>query len=134
MAPGNVEVVRSLFDAQWRGDERAMLEPISPEIVVTQFPDQLDARAFEGHDGVRQAMRDWIGTWDDWTIELIRATEIDGHVLAIAVQRGRGKASGAPIEGEVAFVFSFRDGLIVRWQMFRTEPEALAALSGGEAA
>jgi len=128
VSPQNVAVVRSAFDAYLRGDEPAMLELTSPDIAVTQFPDQLDARDFHGHDGVRQAMAAWIGTWDEWTIELIGAREIDGRVLATAVQRGRGKASGAPIESEVVFVFTVRDGVIVRWQMFRTEPEALKAI------
>jgi len=123
----NTEVVEGLFDAYLRGDERAMLEPISPDITVTQFPDQLDARTYHGRDGIRQAMSDWIGTWDEFTIDLIRAAEIDGRVLAIALQRGKGKASGAPMESEVAFVFSFRDGMVVRWQMFRSEAEALRA-------
>lgn len=31
------------------------------------------------------------------------------------------------MESEVVFVFTVRDALIVRWQMFRSEPEALEA-------
>jgi ketosteroid isomerase-like protein len=96
--------------------------------VVTQFPDQLDVHDFHGHKGVRRVMAEWIGSWDDWTIELLRAREVGGHVLATAYQRGRGKSSGAPIEAEVIFVFTVRDGVIVRWQMFHSEHEALKAV------
>jgi hypothetical protein len=56
-----------------------------------------------------------------------RASEFGERVLTIAGQRGRGKASGVPIESEVAF--TIRRGAIARWQMFRTEHEALRAVA-----
>jgi ketosteroid isomerase-like protein len=125
MSQANVEIVRATFDRYLNGDEAAALARFAADIVVTQFPDQLDGREFHGHRGVREAMAQWIGIWDDWTIELLRASEFGERVLAIARQRGRGKASGVPIESEVAFVFTIRRGAIARWQMFRTEHEAL---------
>ena len=71
---------------------------------------------------------DWIGTWADWSIELLDAREADGLVLATAAQRGRGKGSGAPMQNEVAFLFTLRAGTITRWQMFHSEREALEAV------
>jgi ketosteroid isomerase-like protein len=128
MGKTNAEVVRSVFDAYLRGDERAALELMSSEIEVTQFQNLLDARAFHGHDGVRKVMAGWLIAWEEWAIELIKVREIGADVLATAHQHGRGKASGAPMESEVAFVFTIRDAIIVRWQMFRTEAEAVRAL------
>ena len=132
MSQANVEIVRSVFDRYLHGDEAAALALFAPDIVVTQFPDQLDGREFHGHLGVREVMAEWIGIWDDWTIELLRASELGGRVLTIARQRGRGKASGVPIESEVAFLFTIRRGAIARWQMFRTEHEALEAVAPEE--
>jgi len=83
---------------------------------------------YHGHEGLRQVMADWIGTWADWSIELLDAREADGLVLAMAFQRGRGKGSGVPIQSEVAFLFTLRAGTISRWQMFRSEREALKAV------
>jgi ketosteroid isomerase-like protein len=128
----NVEIVREAFDAYQRGDEAKMFALADPDVVVTQFPDQLDARDYHGHDGLREVMAEWIGTWDDWTIELVSASEADGHVLAAARQRGRGKGSGAPMESEVTFVFTVDKGVIVRWRMFHTEQEALGAIGSEE--
>ena len=45
-----------------------------------------------------------------------------------ALQRGRGRTSGAPIEGEVVLVFTVRRGAIARWQMFRSEQQAREVL------
>jgi ketosteroid isomerase-like protein len=128
VSDADVEVVRAVFDAYLRGDEPAMLELVAPDVVVTQFPDQIDVRDYHGHEGLRQVMADWIGTWADWSIELLDAREADGLVLARAFQRGRGKGSGVPMQSEVAFLFTLRGGAIARWQMFRSEREALKAV------
>src|SRR5436190_23692065 len=128
VSQSNVELVKAAFEAFYRGDEAAMLALTAPDVVVTQFPDQLDVRDYHGHEGVRQVMHDWIGTWDDWSIELLRAGEAEGLVLVSALQRGRGRASGAPMVSEVTFVFTVRQGAIARWQMFRSEREARDAL------
>ena len=128
MSQADVEVVRAAFDAYLRGDEPAMLELVAPDVVVTQFPEQIDVRDYHGHEGLRQVMADWIGTWADWSIELLDAREADGLVLASAAQRGRGKGSGAPMQNEVAFLFTLRAGTITRWQMFHSEREALKAV------
>jgi ketosteroid isomerase-like protein len=127
----NAAIVRRVFDAYLRGDEDAMFALTATDIVVTQFPDQIDVRDYHGHEGLREVMADWIGTWEDWSIELLQAREVGGVVLATALQRGRGRASGAPMQTEVAFLFTVRDGVIVRWRMFRSEHEALAAVEQG---
>jgi len=132
MSQENVEIVRAAFDAYFRGDEAAVLALVAPDVIVTQFPDQVDVRDYHGHDGLREVMADWIGIWDDWAIELLRAREVDGYVLATARQRGRGKGSGAQVESEVAFVFTVRRAAITRWQMFRTEHDALGAIGLAE--
>jgi ketosteroid isomerase-like protein len=124
----NLELVQAVFDAYFRGDEPAMFTHIAPDVITTQFPEQIDVRDYHGHDGLRQVMADWIGSWEDWSIEILQAREVDGRVLAMACQRGRGKGSGAPMEAEAIFVFTVRDGLIARWQMFRSEAQALEAI------
>jgi ketosteroid isomerase-like protein len=127
----NVQVVAAAFAAYQNGDEKRFYELASPEILVTQFPDQLDVRDFRGHDGLRQAMDEWVGTWDDWTIEMLGASEEGELVFATAIQRGRGKGSGVPMESLVVFVFTVRDGVVARWQMFHDEEEARAAVGLG---
>jgi ketosteroid isomerase-like protein len=131
VSQSNVELVKAAFAAFYRGDEPAMLALAAPDVVVTQFPDQLDVRDYHGHEGIQQVMRDWIGTWDDWSIEILHAREAAGLVFVTALQRGRGRTSGAPIAGEVVFVFTVRQGAIARWQMFRSEQEARDAAGLG---
>jgi ketosteroid isomerase-like protein len=128
MSQANVEVVQAAFAAYFRGDEPALLELAAPDVIVTQRPDQPDVRDYHGHDGLIQAMTEWVGAWDDYVIEMLRVRDIDDLVFVVIRQRGRGKASGVPIEGEATFVFRVRHGKVVRWQMFGSEQEALKAV------
>jgi ketosteroid isomerase-like protein len=123
----NLEVVQALGDAYFRGDEQAMLEFVDPEVVVTQFPDQPDTRPYHGHQGWLRAMTEWVEAWVDYEIEGRDVRSVGDKVLASLHQRGRGKASGVEIEGDVYFVYTLRAGKVVRWQMFQTEREAAEA-------
>ena len=40
---------------------------------------------------------------------------------------GRGKGSGVEVEADFAFVFTIRQGKLLRWQMFTSREEALEA-------
>ena len=120
-------VARELWAAWERGDLPAMFALIHPEVVSTQFPEQVDVADYHGHEGVREVMEDWIGTWDDWKIELLDVREIGDNALLYLHQSGRGKGSGAAMAGDVWFVWGVRDGKVARWQMFSSQAEALAA-------
>lgn len=121
----NEEIVRAAFDAYFRGDQSGMLAQVADDVVVTQFADQLDVRDYRGHEGLLQVMAEWISAWEDWRIEILRARSVGEQVVAAARQQGRGRGSGAPIDAEVAFVFTVRAGKIARWRMFHSEREAL---------
>lgn len=127
MSRTNLELVQAAFDAYFRGDEAALLMLVAADVVITQFPEQVDAGEYHGHEGFRRVMADWTGSWEDWSIEILGARESGDVVLAGARQRGRGKGSGAPMEAVATFVFTVRAGLIARWQMFSSEDQALEA-------
>jgi ketosteroid isomerase-like protein len=123
-------VARQLWDAWERGDLPAMFELVHPEAVSRQFPEQADVRDYHGHDGVREVMADWIGTWDDWKIELRGLRGIGDAAVLSLFQSGRGKGSGAAMAQPVWFVWRVRDGKVAQWLMFSSEDEAVAAASG----
>jgi ketosteroid isomerase-like protein len=127
MSGEGVAVAQRLWDAWERGDLVAMFELIDPEVVSRQFPEQIDVRDYHGHDGVREVMEDWIGTWDNWKIELLNLREVGDAALLALHQSGQGKSSGVAMEGDVWFVWRVRAGRVVSWEMFQTEAEALEA-------
>jgi ketosteroid isomerase-like protein len=127
MSKDNLQLIQEAFDAYFRGDEPALLAVVDPDIVVTQLADQPDNQHYRGHDGLVQAMSDWVGSWDDYSIEVLGMNELNDHVLVSCRQRGRGKGSGIAIEHDVHFLFTFRGGKLTRWQMFHTERDASEA-------
>src|SRR2546423_14688148 len=121
MSQQNIEIVQAAFDAYFRGDESAMLDHAAPDVVVTQFPDQPDVQDYHGHEGLLQVMAEWTDTWDDWSVEILRTREIGDRVLVGERQRGRGKSSGAHVEGGVAFAFTVGPDKIARCTVFHPE-------------
>lgn len=132
MSQENLRVVQAAFEAYFRDDERGLLDLVAPDVLITQFPEQVDVRDYRGHEGFRQVMADWTGSWDDWSIEILSAREVGDLVLATARQRGTGRGSGAPMQADATFVFTVRNGLITRWQMFSSEEEAVEAAEQAE--
>ncbi len=128
MSQENVDLVSAALDAYFRGDERALLALVAPDIVITQFPEQIDVRDYHGHKGFREVMAAWTGSWDDWSVEILDTRAVGDAVLVTARQRGIGISSGAPMQADSTFVFSVREGLIARWQMFASEEQALEAV------
>jgi ketosteroid isomerase-like protein len=127
MTGNSLSVVQAFGEAYFRGDEQGMLEHVDPDVVVTQFADQPDIRPYYGHEGMLQAMSSWVEAWDDYAIEAMDVKEFGDNVLVALHQKGRGKASGVELEADVFFVYTVRDGKIVRWQMFPSKVDALAA-------
>ncbi len=127
MSKENLELVQAAFDAYFRGDEPAMLALVDPKVVVTQLPDQPDVQSYRGHEGLIRAMADWVGTWADYSIDVLGMSERGDHVLVSCRQRGRGKGSGLAMQHDVHFLFTVREGKLARWQMFHTEQGALEA-------
>jgi ketosteroid isomerase-like protein len=130
VAGSSAAVAQQLWDAWERADLEAMFALIDPEIVSRQFPEQIDVRDYHGHDGVREVMEDWIGTWDDWKIELRDVRAVGDAAVLSLFQSGRGKGSGAGMAQPVWFVWRVRDGKVTQWLMFSTEDEALAEATG----
>jgi ketosteroid isomerase-like protein len=128
MSEENVELVRDAFAAWERGDLDWLDRHTDPEVEIAQPPNLPGGSTYTGKDGMREALRDWPSQWDELRIELREATALDQRrVLAMTHQVGRGKGSGVEVEADIAFVFTVRQGKLVRWQMFTSREEALEA-------
>ena len=89
--------------------------PADFEWVVPGHP---DGAVHRGPHAVAEFFRDWIDQWDepdtDWKLEQTRPDT----VLALVTTRGRGRASGVPVEFGFAQVWTFRGGRPVRMVLY----------------
>jgi ketosteroid isomerase-like protein len=133
MSQDNVEIVR-------RGYERFAttgdLDPdhASPDFVwdMSNFDGWPEQQAYEGVDGARGFLADWVGAWDDWELEVEALLDGGDKILALVRQRGRSKAAGMPVEMSFAQVWTVRDGKQTRMDMYSDREEAMKAVGLAE--
>ncbi len=85
-----------------------------------------------GIEAVQSAMRDWLSAWErPLTIEAEELIQSGDRILALVRWQGHGKGSGVEMEAEGAHLWTFRDGLVVRFDVYRDRDDARAALGSG---
>ena len=78
------------------------------------------------------AMGRWLSAWDrPLTLEADELIGSGDRILALVRWRGRGKGSGIEVEAGGAHIWTFRDGLVIRLEVYRDRDEARAALEAG---
>jgi ketosteroid isomerase-like protein len=65
-------------------------------------------------------------------LELRRAIDAGDQVVALVHEYRRGKGSGVTVEKDIALIYGFRDGKVVRIEPYMNQAEALAAVGLSE--
>ncbi len=86
------------------------------------------AGIYRGHEGVREFFRNWMGSWEDYQVEIQELIDAGDRVVAVVCERGRGQGSGIRVENRVALVWTLRDGKAIRIKRFSQRAEALEAV------
>src|SRR6185437_2271117 len=95
---------------------------------MSHFHGWPEQQVYEGMKGANEFLAAWGGSWDDWVVEVQEMHDVDERVVSIVRQRGRSKLSGMLSEMSFAMVWTFRDGLESRMDMYSDPREALRAL------
>jgi ketosteroid isomerase-like protein len=117
------ETVQALLAAFRRGDVEAMLDLNHPDAEFVNPDYAIEPGTRRGREEIGQAIRRLTEFFDDVEPESIERTP-DGRVLVISRVRTRGAASGIGMEQMTGTIFTMREGLIVRYEWFRTPAEA----------
>ena len=110
------------------GDREAALAVCHPDIEFLSMLD-IGGRSYRGHDGIREYFHDIESAWAEWSVEVERVAEgADGRVVIVMTMHARGKESGLELAERTAHIWTVRDGLLVRNELYREPDEALRAL------
>jgi len=133
MSQENVDIVRRGFE-HFRVTGGPLPEILAPDFVwdMSTFRDWPEQRTYEGADGTRQFLEDWTSAFDDWRITVEALHDAGEQVVAVCRQSGRAKATGMPVNMRLAQVFTLRDGLQTRMEMYADVAEALKAVGLAE--
>jgi ketosteroid isomerase-like protein len=124
------ERLEQLYEEWARGDF-SREDIFDPEMKTETFGLGDPIRA-DGFDEFVDVMRDWLSAWKKpMRIEAEEFIQSGDRILVLIHWIGRGKRSGAEIEGRGAQLWTFRDGLVVHYATYRDRDEARAALEQG---
>jgi alkylhydroperoxidase family enzyme/ketosteroid isomerase-like protein len=125
---GNVELARSAV-----GDLQRLFDLFADSIVIDNTPmgdDNLPE--FKGtFRGKRDAVRtivEYVGAWDEFTYDVDELIEVGDGVVLLGTETGIGKRSRAPMTRDIAQVWTFEDGRIVRIITYPSKAEVLASV------
>jgi uncharacterized protein len=137
MSQDNVEVVRRIWEAWERGDADTVFALYDPAIVWETHTDPIRGASpvdglYHGHEGVRQFFREWRDSFGSWRAHAEAFIDARDKVVVGYRATGRGKASGAEVRGVFWLVYTLRNGLVVRIDLFGARADALEAVGLSE--
>jgi ketosteroid isomerase-like protein len=80
-----------------------------------------------GNESIRVIFEENQKTMSGYDVVPVELIDADDKVVAVAKAVGAGKASEIAVDEPFAFVFTFKDGVVIREQAFRNKQEAVEA-------
>lgn len=128
MSQENVELVRNAFETYDRRDIDAAFEFLDPEIEWVIAKEHPDARTLHGREALAAYRLEWAEILDDMHVEMDRILDAGDTLALVGTVRGVGVGSGAEVQVPIAFLYTPRDGKIVRVEEYLNPAEALAVV------
>jgi ketosteroid isomerase-like protein len=127
----NVELLRRFYESFNQGDLDSVLELCTEHVEVYKDPEVVEvvsAVVPRGQERVAQYLRGWLDSWSEYNARPEEFLQSGEEVAALTQLRARGKNSQFEIEGDMADVFTVRDGRIARFRLYVRRIDALGAL------
>jgi ketosteroid isomerase-like protein len=128
MSQENVDRLRAAYDYTARTGEMQR-ELLHHEFVwdMTTFRNAILPGTYEGVDGANSFLAEWLESFESWTIDIEEIFDFGERVVAVVRQRGQTRQGTPEVEMRFAMLWTFRDGLAVRMEMYADPNEALEA-------
>jgi ketosteroid isomerase-like protein len=129
LAVYSTQTIHELLEMWRRGEvDQARLGLYHPDVIYEDYelPDHV-GEVFHGLKGLLEAMESWSEPYEEMTNELQRIVGSGDCLVAIHRFRARARHTGIEFDQPSAYVYTFRDGRIIRIQGFWDPEQALAA-------
>ena len=123
------ELARRAYAAFAEHDIDTIVEISHPDVEFTSLVMESEGMVYRGHDGLREYFDRLLDVLPDWRPVLEQVEEHGDRGLVKARIYATPSGGSVSVEQVMWQVVRFRDGLAVRWDFFRTEEEARAALA-----
>ena len=128
MSDSNVDALRGIY-AEWaQGNWRPRFDVYADDM-EWGWSEEFPGLEGVGPDPVDRSdrLRQWLSEWEDWRCEAEGYVAEGEWVVVLTRYRGRGKGSGATVDTIGAHVWRFRDGRVIRLEIFSSRDKALQA-------
>jgi hypothetical protein len=121
------EKLEALYE-DWAQGDYSRADIFDPAVELDSFGMGERIRA-SGIEEFIAEMVQWLSAWGrPLTIDAEELIGSGDRILALVRWRGRGKGSGIEVEAGGAHLWRFRDGLVIRLEVYRDRDEARTAL------
>ena len=115
--------LRRIYQAVVEGRAREVADLLTPDFL---FVSVVAGREFRGVEGLEEWYEDVCSYYDDLGWEILEVTDVGEQDVIRWRFSGRSKASGVEFDTEMSQLWSYRDGLASRVEVF---PDAEGAMS-----
>jgi ketosteroid isomerase-like protein len=111
-----------------RSTGEADLSLFDPEVIYedANLPDH-SGETDHGHERVIRATERWTEPFEEMTVELERIVGTGDCLVSIHRWRAKARHTGIEFDQPLAFLWRFRDGMVIYFRSFRGPGEALEA-------
>jgi ketosteroid isomerase-like protein len=125
----DVSLVQSAIEAYNRRDIDALCELMTPDVDLRPPVFALTGRAYAGHAGIAEWLRDVNESFASAQIVPIELRDLGHCVLALTEFLVEGQESRMALGSQLGLVCEIRDDRIATWYGFFNHAEAIAAAS-----
>jgi ketosteroid isomerase-like protein len=129
MSDERVQKTYRAYDAFARRDFDALAALCEPDCTFTSLVMESEGTEYRGYDGLREYFDALTDVLPDWRPEVEMVEDHDDRVLVRARIFATPHGGSVPLEQVMWQVVEFRNERARRWEFFRTEDEARAALA-----
>ena len=129
MSQENVEIVRRSLEATNRGDMEETLTYIDPDGELhSAIIGGAEGNVYRGHDGFRRWYAETEATFEELRTELTEFRDLGDRVVGLGHIYARGRESGAELDSATGWVFTLRNGKVLKAEGFLSPDKALKAV------
>jgi ketosteroid isomerase-like protein len=127
MSRADVETLRVLYEAVSRGDWDAVFRDASADFELKTPDTNPIAGTYRGPEEIRRFFDELWAAFAEVTVQPERVVDLDDRILVFLLMRLKPTDSDATVEMRIAHLWTVRDGVIMRCEVFTEREDALAA-------
>jgi ketosteroid isomerase-like protein len=129
MSQRNIDVMRDQFAATNERDFPRAMSHYADDVVLVVSSALMESGTFEGREAVGRWFGSWFATFEPgYHFEIEEIRDLGDRVFLDVSHLGRGRTSGIEVTTRMGYIYTLREGKIVRGELYGSPGEALAAL------